>query len=97
MDQGGGSELDIESEHTDKSTKTDTEKAQQTQQYPEMPQKLQMTFNPSFSRPQNRVRQPRTLNQVYKTKEFIFNASTTSDPGIPTSMQEALDGADKES
>ena len=62
-----------------------------------MLQKLQTNLNPSFSRLRHKVRQPRTLNQVYKTQEFIFNASTTSDPGTPTSLQEALDGTDKES
>ena len=32
-----------------------------------------------------------------QTQELIFNTSTTSDPGTSTSMQEALDGTDKES
>ena len=53
-----------------------------------MLQKLQTTLNPDYSIPQHRVQRPRIPSQVYKAQEFIFNASTTSDPGTPTSMQE---------
>ena len=82
LDQEGGSESDIESVHTDESTKTDTEE-KQTQRYPGMLQKLQTNLNLRFSRPQHRIQRPRKLNQVYKTQEVIFNSSTTSDLGTP--------------
>ena len=68
LDQGGGSESDIESVQTEESMETDTEKKQLTQLYPGILQNLQLTFNPSFSRPQHRVLQPRTLNQVHKAQ-----------------------------
>ena len=57
---------------------------------------LQTTLNPKFSRPQHRVRRPRIPNQVNNVQEFIFNSSTISDPGTPTSMEEALEGNEKE-
>ena len=61
-----------------------------------MLQELQTTLNPNFSTPQNSVRQPRTSTQIYNIKEFIFNTSILSDMDTPASIQEAINGREKE-
>ena len=101
--QGEGSELDIESNNNEESIEENTQPQPQPLPLPQkqnphlgMIQELQTILNPNFFTPQNSVRRPRTSTQINNIKEFIFNTSIISNPDTPTSIQEAINGEEKE-